>query len=432
MTSARNLMVKSPLSEVSWFNDGYRTGYSLNQANSCVFDPSAKILYVAGAETSNNSSTNPQACYRKLNRFGNELSSTSLLDAYGPSTNSSAKGIDFDGTYIYASGNASRLNGNVYIAKHTTGLGLVWCVSVSGDNTTNKMIGFGSIVADSSGNSYTSAYVSSISARLFKHDSSGNLLWQRAVTSSTAGFTRIYGLVLDSTGSNIYAAMSVPSASGTNSFGVVKIDSSGSVVWSRVYYGTVSSGNNSANAISRDSSDNIYVAGQAPDTYTSAYLVKINSSGTLLWQRKYVVAGGSWYNAVSVGSDGYIYAAGSQHAKFDSSGNLIWMRDVSATKNAQWFGVRFNGIAYGAGDVYMVSNEDVTFGDKIMKYPADGSLVGTYNNYIQITSVAGPVTTGSLSLTGATISTSATSHATGGNLLSAAGSPSTMTRYLLR
>lgn len=142
----------------------------------------------------------------------------------------------------------------------------------------------------------------------------GALQWQKTVGLNN------YGVAVDSSG-NTYIAGYV---SFTAAY-LVKFDSSGAIVWQR----KTTSISVPFTALAVDSSSNVYV-GTSEGT-----LVKYNSSGTIQWQRKLASTA---YNAITVDGSGNVYATGYsvvgsrsdiQVVKYNSSGTIQWQTALS-------------------------------------------------------------------------------------------------------
>ena len=134
-----------------------------------------------------------------------------------------------------------------------------------------------------------------------------------------------YGIVMDSSG-YIYVVL------GGGNAALVKIDSSGNVIWSRTLTGV---NNTYGNSIAIDSSDNIIISSSHSVTPYENYIVKYDSGGNLLWQR-------------SLDSSGTDYIVGLVCDSLNNIYVLIWNS---------------------------TSLKCTTF-----RLPGDGSLTGTYTN----------------------------------------------------
>ena len=183
------------------------------------------------------------------------------------------------------------------------------------------------LVLDSSSNVYIAGpnNLRSNSA-LAKYDTAGTIQWQRSISFSGGS-----SITLDSS-NNIYVG-----SSGAGYF--VKCDNAGAVLWSR----DVSQSGSKLNirSMNCDSSDNVYIHGYIYDSVTSMnkqIVMKYDSSGTVLWQRK---IGHAWIGNASgyttAGGDTYLIGtsndAGSTTGvkavtiiKYNSSGTLQFQR----------------------------------------------------------------------------------------------------------
>jgi hypothetical protein len=161
---------------------------------------------------------------------------------------------------------------------------------------------------------------------------------------------------------------------------VSKYSSTGAYQWQRVFRGVF------ANLIDSDSSNNLYISASFSPR---AYLVKLNSSGAIQWQR------GLGFNPdpdtnmafadVSLDSSGNVIAAGARNivnvsqsgiiAKYDSSGNLLWQRGVSATTSLSFTKV----VTDANNNIYALANRtrlDIGFSlhPVLIKFDSSGNI----------------------------------------------------------
>ena len=155
---------------------------------------------------------------------------------------------------------------------------------------------------------------------------SNESFWYATFGSTVVSFTV---LGIDSSG-NIYA-------SATSS--IFKWDREGTLIWTRTVSGPFISGG------WIDASGNIYLAGAYYSSNYYGWLAKLDTSGTLQWQRSLNGSGQDlWYNA-AVDASGNVYVAGYSTssggsgnadaliAKYNSAGTLQWQRSIGGSGN---------------------------------------------------------------------------------------------------
>jgi len=170
-------------------------------------------------------------------------------------------------------------------------------------------------------------------------------------SSSADGLTGTYqlatndyanGVATDSSG-NVYVTggtkggLDGNTSAGNTDLFVVKYNSSGTKQWTKQLG---SSGLDSANGITIDSSGNVYVTGVTfggLDWNTSAgandlFVVKYNSSGTKEWTEQLGSASSDFANGVATDSSGNVYVAGATYGGLDGN----------SKKNSDLFVVKYN------------------------------------------------------------------------------------------
>jgi hypothetical protein len=117
---------------------------------------------------------------------------------------------------------------------------------------------------------------------------------------------------------------------------LLKFDAAGTLLWERTWGGSES---DSANAVATAADGSVYITGRETSFGAGLFVVKFDGEGNLLWQKITNAAGG---DAIAVGADGSVYAAGSiirdnNLANFDilvvkltSAGAEVWRRTYSA------------------------------------------------------------------------------------------------------
>jgi hypothetical protein len=270
-----------------------------------------------------------------------------------------------------------------------------------------------SVAVDGSGNAYISGYTYGSlggpnagywDAFLVKYNSSGSLLWKRQIGTTTTDVS--YSVAVDGSGNAYisgytYGSLGEPNAGLFDAF-LAKYDSSGSVLWTR-QIGTTA--NDESCSVAVDGSGNAYISGW---TYGSlggpnagdgdVFLAKYDSSGLLLWTRQ--IGTTTWDVSQSVAVDGlgnaYIsgYTYGSLGgpnpnpgwtdaflAKYDSSGLLLWTRQIGTTTWDESYSVAVDGLgnAYISGFTYgSLGGPNAGGYDAFLaKYDSSGALLWT-------------------------------------------------------
>ncbi|MBT4486382.1 MAG: hypothetical protein HN732_14180 [Rhodospirillaceae bacterium] len=175
-------------------------------------------------------------------------------------------------------------------------------------------------------------------AYLRKYDAAGELVWSRLLgaTDDANGFAVAVDANDDIViAGNVMGSLSATSYGGNYDSFVTKFDSTGAEQWTRQ---AAPYANDGALALTTDASGNIFVAGQ---TYSEigtgvthaggsdGYLSKLDTDGTLVWNKQFGGTGSDRATAVAVDGSGNIYVAG------EKDGNAILSRyvdsDVSQT-----------------------------------------------------------------------------------------------------
>ncbi len=224
------------------------------------------------------------------------------------------------------------------------------------------------------------------SARIFvvKFAANGSIAWQRIWNGTTIRSLGRPDVAVSADGAVYVTGVT---ADNGNDAVLLKFDASGALLWERTWGGS-SSDESCAVATAPDGS--VYIAGTATSFGPSSaglFVVKFDAAGNVLWQRISDRAAG---NAVAVGPDGSVYAAGTtpradQIGNFDalvlkitSSGNLVWQRTYTAGEVVDPRGrmtTAADGSIVFAGAIQAAKAGVVDIAALIVKLSSDGSLL---------------------------------------------------------
>ena len=311
----------------------------------------------------------------------------------------------FDGVTLTSAGDEE-----ILLAKYDASGNLVWAKRAGGNSYDFAK----KLAVDESGNVYvaggcraTSTFgtlsigtFATADAFLAKYDSNGNALWVQHWGSSSGYYCDAHGMARDTNG-NMYltgfyqSTMNVGATSLTNAGGqdifVMKVDSSGNPIWARRAGG---SGNERGLDITADEAGNVFVTGffDGPGSFgetnfsgdgsDDAFIAKYDASGNFQWAKFGRSLNGDEGHNVKCDSTGNVYLTGLFEnvatfspwgmvstgnddaflAKYDTSGDLLMLRQVGST-NSDWG----RALAINGNDsVYWVGGfaGNVTFGDK--------------------------------------------------------------------
>ena len=236
-----------------------------------------------------------------------------------------------------------------------------------------------------------------------KLDSSGNIVWTKTIGGSKDDVA--YSIIQSSDRGYVVAGWTESFGAGWYDFYVVKLDSSGNVIWTKTIGGSFL---DVGGSIIRSSDGGYVIAGGTASFgagFADFYVVKLDSSGKVIWTK--TIGGRSLdvANSIIQSSDGGYVVAGSTLSfgaglanfyvvKLDSSGNVIWTKTIGggslniggAIIRSSYRGYVVTGATagFGAGefDFYVVKMDDngnVCFSQNITNYSVS-SNVGSFSS----------------------------------------------------
>ena len=285
------------------------------------------------------------------------FSATSCLSqnfqrCYGTSTNEIGTCIQNtpDGNYIISARNENATNGNgdFGLLKINSSGSILWSKSYGGTNTEKNS--YVSVCSDGgfilTGYTVKPGSGNFMDLLLLKADSDGNLSWSASIGSSKDD----QGWYV--TEANDGGFLAVGSSKSFNAPGnwdgyIVKVNSAGTLQWTKVMGGT---GSDYFLGMSKTNDGGYIISGETlSNTFGSSdmWLVKINSDGDTLWTRQFGKITEDGANTVVQTADGGYIIAGDIHTspgagdhnaallKTDSGGNLQWAKTYGSSPGGE-------------------------------------------------------------------------------------------------
>jgi uncharacterized delta-60 repeat protein len=229
-----------------------------------------------------------------------------------------------------------------------------------------------------------------------KYSSAGNLVWERRYNGSDNIADRPAALAIDKNG-NVYVTGYSTSLVAGSDFLALKYSPAGTLLWVNRYNGT-GNGSDLATSLKVDANSNVYVTGTSYGAGTTEdyATLKYGPAGNLIWARRYdgPVKNADQAAALVLDPAGNLYVTGSSWGgnswdmatlKYDSNGNLVWLRRYNGGKDADLA----SGLAIDASsNVYVVGRTSIWGGNSsykflTVKYDTNGNLIWTktYKGY---------------------------------------------------
>lgn len=230
---------------------------------------------------------------------------------------------------------------------------------------------------DSNEDIYFAGYKNSNIPALVKIDSTGSIVWDRVLNGTNT--SQSLGVACDPNDNLYFNGYSNDTGSigGTINFYVGKYNSTGGFLGDQ-FYGA-SSGTDLGIGCDCDSSSNFYTVGRYNNgTRDNATVVKWNSSLAVQWHRHVSAGYGTQFFNCHVDGSNNIYAVGrtlespnkGEILKLNSAGTELWHRSYVGTDTTY-----FNGLTTTGSDVYVAGEANGFPQDAVLvKYNSSGTL----------------------------------------------------------
>ena len=218
----------------------------------------------------------------------------------------------------------------------------------------------------------------------------GTIAWQQ--TNSGANGQNDYGtdLAFDSSG-NIYVCGAVHNGSNVD-YRIIKYSFDGTLIWSKQYNGT-GNGDDVPIAIRLDANNNIYVTGTSTGngTFTDYATLKYNTSGTLLWFKRYNYTNKPEIaSAMELDNNGNIFVAGTSAnninnsdfciVKYSPTGTQLAVQRHSTTGNG--YDLPSEMMINSNGNVFLIGTSEAGNNKNIKLLALTNTLTVLWSQYI--------------------------------------------------
>ncbi|NOS83978.1 MAG: T9SS type A sorting domain-containing protein [Ignavibacteria bacterium] len=236
---------------------------------------------------------------------------------------------------------------DVIVLKYSSAGALLWDSAYS--STTAALDDKGvAIAADANGNVYITGFTTNFDLKtdifVSKYDSNG-LVWTRIEDGTSNLDAQGLSIAVNAAG-DVHVAGYITNSSGNTDIAIIKYNSTGDQTYMTVVPGP---GNQEDKAwgIVVDELNNCYITGYITNSATGAdcHTAKLNSTGSIIWERSYIGSGNQSDKAwgIVVDTDGSVYITGETTdsygninyltAKYSAAGDLLWDKFYNGPAN---------------------------------------------------------------------------------------------------
>ncbi|MGZ3898870.1 MAG: T9SS type A sorting domain-containing protein [Bacteroidia bacterium] len=214
---------------------------------------------------------------------------------------------------------------------------------------------------------------------VMKTDNMGNLLWEKSFGGNKPEYS--YNILSTSDGNYFIIGYSFSFNAGDMDVYLIKIDPSGNLLWQKTFGG---SGNEEGHEIIQTGDGNYAIVGTTNSNTTSQdiFLMKIDLAGTQSWIKYYGGSGKEYGNSIKLCSDGgYIitgqtFSSGPKGLAYlirtDSNGDTLWTKRYGASLDNEGVAIVANSdgsFTYVERDSSSTSDVDI----RVIKTDASGN-----------------------------------------------------------
>ncbi len=200
-------------------------------------------------------------------------------------------------------------------------------------------------------------------AWLVKIDREGNIVWQKTLGEKAVDY--VFDLKITPNDEIVLVGTTQSYGERWQDIWASKVDSNGTIVWQKVYYTDYSEFGN-ALAVTQD--NQAVLIGQGHGNDRDIYTIKINiDDGEIIWKKTYNLAGNQGSSSIIPTTDGGFLLAGSSFVsggttdgilmKINGDGNPIWGNIIGTPEDAEYF-----DSAVSTQNGYVIAGQTASFG----------------------------------------------------------------------
>lgn len=188
---------------------------------------------------------------------------------------------------------------------------------------------------------------------IIKLNAKGNIVWQK--TYGGAGEDGVYSIQQTSDSGYIVAGFTNCFGAGGKDFWVIKLNNDGLITWQKAYGGT---SDEIANSIVQTVDGGYIVTGWTMSFgagKTDFWVLKLNSAGSIAWQKTYGGTEGEWARTIIETKDGYLVSG--LTTSFSVSNGDIWIVKLNSNGTIKWQKI-YGGKGDEGANSMQITNDD--------------------------------------------------------------------------
>jgi hypothetical protein len=195
-------------------------------------------------------------------------------------------------------------------------------------SVTNSLLQFNRILATNDGSFMLLGSSHYTDALCMKINASGDILWSKTISKTGYNLNAVSGEQTADSGF-IISGYTTENAAPYNRVFVARTDVNGELLWTKIF--TVGNNSHTAFSVKQTADSGFLIIGNylnCSPCYSDAFLIKLSSSGTVSWSKKYKATSTNYNYGFDLANtvDGYLCSINSGLMKTDFEGNVLWYK----------------------------------------------------------------------------------------------------------